>query len=577
MRTFFTVFRRAMRGHMRYVILFIPTAIVMALVWIGEPLFARFAIDRMLTVLEGAEVDFLLLFGIWLGIFLVFNLVSAAMFYVKWAIQHDLLAQTRQMYYERALQLDIRHHVKTRGGEMMKKIDNAADAMVDLMRQIFLELLPSGITAVIFLGISAFISWQLTVLIIALLPLFALLLTLYVRMTRNGMDIVNALWVKSLGRGYDAMTNIFTVKSAGAEHRELQSMEEIHRKGILELRKVNRAWSVFEGFGTFMLIRLCLIAYGMYLLVNGELSLGSLFFYQFTFFRIVMPLEMLSNMMPRWNELMGKVRLAEDLFLQPVTIQSKPDAIRLERVQGRIMFDHVSFTYGDADTLQDITLEVRPGEHIALVGHSGAGKSTIAMLLNRFYDVSGGRLLIDDTDIRDLDLQWWRRQVGLVMQENVMFNDTLLENIRYASPQASREAVEEAARRASAHDFIQSLPHGYDTMVGERGIRLSGGERQRVAIARAILKNPSIVVLDEATSALDSVTERAVQRGIRELIADRTSFIIAHRLSTVRSVDRIAVVEQGRITACAPHEELMTQSAIYREMVELQREGVLAE
>ncbi len=566
-----------MRGHLFFVRLFVPVAFFMALVWIGEPLYARYAIDQMLLALEGAPVPFVRLFGIWLGIFLLFNVVSAAMFYVKWAIQHDLLAQTRQMYYERALQLDIRHHVKTRGGEMMKKIDNAADAMVDLMRQIFLELLPSSITAAIFLIISAFISWQLTVLIIALLPLFVLLLTVYVRSTRGNMDIVNALWVKSLGRGYDAMTNIFTVKSAGAEGRELSSMEEIHRKGIAELRKVNRAWSIFEGFGTFMLIRLCLIAYGMYLLVHGELSLGSLFFYQFTFFRIVMPLEMLSSMMPRWNELMGRVRLAEEMFLQPVTIRSKSDAVRLPDVRGRVVFDHVSFTYGDADTLRDITLEVEPGEHIALVGHSGAGKSTIAMLLNRFYDVSGGRLLIDGTDIRDLDLTWWRQQVGLVMQENVMFNDSLLENIRYASPRASREEVEQAARRASAHHFIAALPQGYDTPVGERGIRLSGGERQRVAIARTILKSPAVVILDEATSALDSVTERAVQQGIRELIAGRTSFIIAHRLSTVRSVHRIAVVENGTITACAPHETLMNQSTVYRDMVELQREGVLAE
>jgi len=566
-----------MRGHLFFVRLFVPVAFFMALVWIGEPLYARYAIDQMLLALEGAPVPFVRLFGIWLGIFLLFNVVSAAMFYVKWAIQHDLLAQTRQMYYERALQLDIRHHVKTRGGEMMKKIDNAADAMVDLMRQIFLELLPSSITAAIFLIISAFISWQLTVLIIALLPLFVLLLTVYVRSTRGNMDIVNALWVKSLGRGYDAMTNIFTVKSAGAEGRELSSMEEIHRKGIAELRKVNRAWSIFEGFGTFMLIRLCLIAYGMYLLVHGELSLGSLFFYQFTFFRIVMPLEMLSSMMPRWNELMGRVRLAEEMFLQPVTIRSKSDAVRLPDVRGRVVFDHVSFTYGDADTLRDITLEVEPGEHIALVGHSGAGKSTIAMLLNRFYDVSGGRLLIDGTDIRDLDLTWWRQQVGLVMQENVMFNDSLLENIRYASPRASREEVEQAARRASAHHFIAALPQGYDTPVGERGIRLSGGERQRVAIARTILKSPAVVILDEATSALDSVTERAVQQGIRELIAGRTSFIIAHRLSTVRSVHRIAVVENGTITAYAPHETLMNQSTVYRDMVELQREGVLAE
>ncbi len=258
-------------------------------------------------------------------------------------------------------------------------------------------------------------------------------------------------------------------------------------------------------------------------------------------------------------------------------MKSKPDAIIPHTLKGAISFKDISFSYGDADAIKNITLDIRPGEHLALVGHSGAGKSTVAMLLNRFYDVTDGAILVDGTDMRDLDVHWWRSQIGLVLQENITFNDTIKENIRYARPDATDAEIVDAATRASAHAFISKLPKGYDTLVGERGIRLSGGERQRVAIARAILKKPSIVVLDEATSALDSITEREVQNGIKSLIEGRTAVIIAHRLSTVRSVNRIAVLADGKLIACAPHEELLKTCDAYRTMVELQQGGILAE
>jgi ABC-type multidrug transport system fused ATPase/permease subunit len=222
-------------------------------------------------------------------------------------------------------------------------------------------------------------------------------------------------------------------------------------------------------------------------------------------------------------------------------------------------------------------MTIKPGEHVALVGHSGAGKSTIAALLNRFYDVTGGRIVVDGTNLNDLDIRWWRSNIGLVLQENLMFNDTVLENIRYARPSATLDEVMLAAKRASADEFIERLPKKYDTEIGERGVKLSGGERQRLAIARAILKDPKIVILDEATSALDSLTERKVQEGIKELIAGRTAVIIAHRLSTVRSVDRIAVMEGGKLQAMASHDELLKTNNLYRQMVELQQGGVLPE
>ncbi|MFY9675186.1 MAG: ATP-binding cassette domain-containing protein, partial [Terriglobales bacterium] len=222
------------------------------------------------------------------------------------------------------------------------------------------------------------------------------------------------------------------------------------------------------------------------------------------------------------------------------------------------------------DVLHGINLEVHAGEVLAVVGSSGAGKSTLVHLIPRFFDVSGGRILIDDVDVRDVTLASLRSQIGIVTQETVLFNDTLRNNIAYGQPHVSSKQVEDAARAAHAHEFISSLPEGYDTMIGERGVRLSGGERQRIAIARAILKNAPILILDEATSALDSESEALVQAALQNLMSGRTVFVIAHRLSTVRRADRIVVIEGGTLSESGTHEELIQKAGTYRRLYELQ-------
>ncbi len=558
-------------------VLSVIVTLALSTMWVIEPLYARFAVDTMLTAVDGADVDFLRIFLWWFALYLCVNVINALRFYLRWHVLNHLLADTRQTYYEHVLRLDIAHHVKARGGELMKTIDNAADSVVDLAIQIIMELTPAVITAIAFYIISFFISVKLALISLAMIPLYLLTVGFSVWYTKKNIDKVNRLWVEALGRGYDSLGNIFTVKSSAAEERELLRMKATHDRGIRELKKANIVWAMLEGLNYFMLMRIVLISVGFWLLIRGELSLGSLFFFQFSFFRLVTPVEMVSSMMPRWNEMIGKIRLAEDLYAKQMHVKNDPNARLLTSPRGDIAFENVSFSYGKLDAVSDVSLSVKAGEHIAFVGHSGAGKSTMAMLINRFYDVTKGAITVDGIDLRSIDVHGWRNAVGLVLQENIMFNDSVLENIRYGRPEATEEEVIDAAKRASAHDFITKLAEGYRTTIGERGIRLSGGERQRVAIARAILKNPSIVVLDEATSALDSKTEKDVQEGIRELIKGKTSFIIAHRLSTVRSVDRIAVLEKGKIIACAPHEELLRTCDVYREMVELQSGGMLAE
>ena len=256
-------------------------------------------------------------------------------------------------------------------------------------------------------------------------------------------------------------------------------------------------------------------------------------------------------------------------------VREKPRAKVLPKFSDGVRFEHVSFAYAHEgeethEVLRDINLEVRRGEVLAVVGSSGAGKSTLVHLIPRFFDVTDGRLLIDGNDVRDLTLASLRAQVGIVTQETVLFNDTVRNNIAYGQPQVSQKEVEAAARAALAHDFIVGLPAGYDTVIGERGVRLSGGERQRLAIARALLKNAPVLILDEATSALDSESEALVQSALHNLMSGRTVFVIAHRLSTVRRADRIVVIENGTIADVGRHEELMSKLGTYRRLYELQ-------
>ncbi len=255
-------------------------------------------------------------------------------------------------------------------------------------------------------------------------------------------------------------------------------------------------------------------------------------------------------------------------------VREKPGAKRMGKFARAIRFADVSFSYASAEgspvVLHDINLEVKAGEVLAVVGSSGAGKSTLVHLIPRFFDVSGGRILIDDNDVRDVTRESLRSQIGIVTQETVLFNDTVRNNIAYGQPHVSQKRVEEAARAARAYEFIRELPEGYNTMIGERGVRLSGGERQRIAIARAILKNAPILILDEATSALDSESESLVQSALQNLMSGRTVFVIAHRLSTVRRADRIVVLENGTISDIGAHEELIQKLGTYRRLYELQ-------
>ena len=307
---------------------------------------------------------------------------------------------------------------------------------------------------------------------------------------------------------------------------------------------------------------------------TGHMTIGIFATFILALFKLYDPVRKFASFYNSFQQAMGASASIFGFFDEKDDVKEKPRAATLKGFARSIRFENVGFSYstaeGEHQILHNVDLDVRAGEVLALVGPSGAGKSTLVNLIPRFYDVTSGRILIDDRDLRDLTLASLRRQVAQVTQENILFNDTVRNNIAYGQPDVKLSIVEEAARNALAHDFILRMPQGYDTVIGEKGVRLSGGERQRIAIARALLKNAPVLILDEATSALDAESESLVQVALGNLMQNRTVVVIAHRLGTVRRANRIAVLEDGRITAIGPHEELLTTSPTYQRLHQLQ-------
>jgi subfamily B ATP-binding cassette protein MsbA len=318
--------------------------------------------------------------------------------------------------------------------------------------------------------------------------------------------------------------------------------------------------------------------FGGTLILKGDDELAASTFLTFLaiFAQIIQPAKAFSNGITSLQKGIASARRIFELIDTEPIIENKPDAIALKDFEQAIEFKNVSFAYDKEFVLRDINLRIEKGKTIALVGPSGGGKSTLADLVPRFYDPSEGDVLLDGISLRDYDIESLRKQMGVVTQESILFNDTIFNNIAFGMPNVTQEAVEQAARIANAHDFIAQTENGYQTVIGERGSKLSGGQRQRLSIARAVLKNPPILILDEATSALDSESEKLVQEALFNLMKNRTSLVIAHRLSTIQHADEIVVIQHGHIVERGTHAELYRQNGIYRKLSDIQstmREG----
>jgi len=475
----------------------------------------------------------------------------------------------------RSLQfLPLRFYDKRKVGALISRMTNDSDLIEVYLLFDLPYIVSNSLMVVSILGLLFYMNWELTLYVLLPVPPIIFGSSLIWNRLQGYWRRWSAKWSRLSSHLNESIAGIRVVKAFAQESREGRRFDSRNRA----LRDVSvsaeRSWLVFfmitnffMSFGAFFVWY-----FGGLQILRGELSLGELMAFISYLWMLYRPLKWFGD----FYSFMVRAFAGAERIFEVIDARTEPfgdpDARPMPNIAGRVTFKDVAFGYDPGKiVLRDVDLDVQPGEMIGLVGRSGVGKSTLINLICRFYDISRGNLEIDGVDIRDIRLEDLRSQIGLVAQQSFLFNDTVAENIRYGNRDATFAEVLEAARAANAHEFIIKQPDGYDMIVGEQGNKLSGGEKQRIAIARAILHDPKILILDEATSSLDTQTEKKIQEAIARLIEGRTTFAIAHRLSTLRSADRLVVFDSGKIAEVGTHEELMTSGGIFHKLVTTQQ------
>jgi ATP-binding cassette subfamily B protein len=467
------------------------------------------------------------------------------------------------MVYSHLHELSLRFFAKRRTGSLITRVTNDTDRLWDFIVFGSVDLIRNIIMITAFAIVMLCVSWKLT--LVALLPLPPLAVVTY----KRGMKMQSMFgrlwtyWSRLTAVVGDALPGVRVVKAFANEDREIQRFDRRSDEYAAKEREIHIIWSALAPVVSALMRLGGVIVWtiGGYLVIRNadkNITFGTLVMFGGIIWQFYQPIMELANSNRMVTRAATSAQRIFEVLDTPPEIYSRSGAVTKEKLEGKVEFRNVSFSYeGAQPALREISLTVDPHRMIGLCGPSGAGKSTFVNLLCRFYDVTDGQILIDDVDIRDYDVRWLRRQIGMVLQEPYLFHGTIADNIRYGAPEASERAIIQAAKAANAHDFVGSFPDGYDTMVGERGQSLSGGERQRISIARAILHNPRLLILDEATSSVDTETEKQIQQALDRLVEGRTTFAIAHRLSTLQAADRLVVLEKGRVVVHGLHGDLV--------------------
>ena len=557
------------RAHLGVVTLLLFAIVFNAVIGIAPALLLKRIIDGAIAGKDGHELNLLIIAMI--AFVAVGALVGVAQSFLSTSVGQSVMFDIRSALYRHLSGMSLRWFTSNRTGEVLSRVTNDVGAVQGVVSDTIGGVVGNVITVLSTFLVMLALDWRLALFSVAFLPLFIWPARRVGNVQRELMSETQEQLATMNGQMQETLSvsGALLVKTFGRKEAEIarfnQTAGDIRALNIRRAM-VGRWFNVTMGlFGS--LAPVVVYWYGGHRIIGGEASLGTVVAFAGLLGRLFGPVTALLNINVT---LLSSLALFERIFdyldlEQEIT--DKPGAIALEHPKGHLRFENVGFSYlADTPTLTGISFDVPPGQFAALVGASGAGKTTAAYLVPRLYDVKSGRITIDGHDIRDITMDSLADAIGMVNQEPFLFHVSLRDNLKYARPDATEAEIEAAARAANIHDFIDKLPYGYDTIVGERGYRLSGGEKQRVAIARALLKDPAILILDEATSSVDSGTERVIQEALEHLTRGRTVLAIAHRLSTIRAADIILVLDHGKIVESGRHEELLAREGAYAQL-----------
>ncbi len=495
-------------------------------------------------------------------------------YYAQWTAS-KILFDIRDKMFGHIQKLSFKYYSNAKGGEIISRVINDVEETKNFVITGLMNVWLDLVTILIAVGIMLAMDVELTLISLLLLPLYGFSIKYFFGKLRGLTRERSQALAEDQGYLHERVQGMAVIKSFAIEDHEQKQFNR-ENGNFLKKALTHTSWNAksFAAVNTITDVApLIVILFAGYQVISGNLTLGTMVAFYGYIDLLYAPLRRLMNSSTTLTQSLASMDRVFEFLDVPYDIEDRPNANECKDVQGTIKFENVSFSYGEDENLalKNINLEVKRGETVALVGMFGGGKSFLVSLIPRFYDVTEGRILLDGIDIRDVKVRSLRDNIGMVMQDSILFSDSVRANILLGKPEATDKEVYEAAKAANAHDFILGLPSGYETKVGERGVKLSGGQKQRVSIARVFLKNPPILVLDEATSALDLESEHLIQEALEKLSEDRTTFIIAHRLSTITHADKIVLIEHGEITESGTHQELMDRQGSYYDLFKIQQ------
>jgi ATP-binding cassette subfamily B protein/subfamily B ATP-binding cassette protein MsbA len=573
-REYLRDYLRWLRPHRTAVVVVFVLALVRAGLEMIEPLFMRYIVDR---VLLNEELDAVARFtrlnlagATFLVVIILSNLTNAAKDYRQRLLNVRVMLSLRRALFDRLLHLPLPKLWDMKTGGILSRLTGDIDTTTGLLQMAVVSPAISVVRLIIAIAILFTLNWRLTLTALAIIPGVMLLSFIFARRVRPIYRSVRKDVEVIDGRVGETFSGIRVVRAFRGEVQELldylRGRHTVLRKELFAHRRELVLWS---SWGLLLgAVNVVIVWYGGYLAIGGRASVGDIMAFQWYTFLLLGPVWSIVNSFSELQRSLAAMERVFEVLGMEDDKPDRPDARDAPRVVHEIRFENVEFEYRPGQpVVRDFDVTARGGSVVALVGRSGAGKTTVTDLVARFHDPTRGRILVNGTDIRDFRLRTYRDLLAIVQQDVFLFDGSVRDNIAYARHNATAEEVEDAARRANAHEFIVRLPEQYETFIGERGVKLSGGQQQRLAIARAILAKPQILILDEATSNLDTESEQLIQASMATLLAGRTTFVIAHRLSTIRRADLILLMEEGRIIERGTHEELMRARGTYYEMV----------